>query len=111
MRRDTLVSLVLGTATSILLGAYAHGSEFSARLSGFAEVPLSILSNGKGRLELDLNKHAQTIDFKLTYSGLTTPATQAHIHFGKRHVVGGIMVFFCTNLGNGPAGTPGCPSN
>jgi hypothetical protein len=37
--------------------------------------------------------------------------TQAHIHFGKIHVPGGIMVFFCTNLGNGPAGTPLCPAS
>jgi len=37
--------------------------------------------------------------------------TQAHIHFGKRHVAGGIIVFLCTNLGNGPAGTPACPDS
>ena len=34
---------------------------------------------------------------------------QAHIHFGKEHVPGGIFAFLCTNLGNGPAGTPACP--
>lgn len=33
------------------------------------------------------------------------------IHFGKDHVAGGIMVFFCSNLGNGPAGTPLCPDD
>ena len=37
--------------------------------------------------------------------------TQAHIHFGKKHVPGGVMVFFCSNLGNGPAGTPACPAS
>jgi hypothetical protein len=37
--------------------------------------------------------------------------TQAHIHFGKEHVTGGIIVFLCTNMGNGPAGTPACPAN
>jgi hypothetical protein len=37
--------------------------------------------------------------------------TQAHIHFGKEHVAGGIIAFLCTNLGNGPAGTPACPAN
>lgn len=36
---------------------------------------------------------------------------QAHIHFGKVHVAGGIFAFLCTNLGNGPAGTPACPPN
>ena len=36
--------------------------------------------------------------------------TQSHIHFGKRHVAGGIMVFFCSNLPNPPAGTQPCPA-
>ena len=35
--------------------------------------------------------------------------TQAHLHFAKVHVAGGIYAFLCTNLGNGPAGTPACP--
>jgi hypothetical protein len=48
--------------------------------------------------------------FKLTFSGLSAPVLQAHIHFGKRHVPGNIIVFFCTNLNNGPAGTPACPA-
>jgi hypothetical protein len=34
---------------------------------------------------------------------------QAHIHFARRGVAGGIVVFLCSNLGNGPAGTPQCP--
>jgi hypothetical protein len=58
---------------------------------------------------LDLNRNARTITFKLTYSGLSAPVTQSHIHFGKRHVPGGVMVFFCTNNNNGPAGTQPCP--
>src|SRR5262249_38674895 len=33
-----------------------------------------------------------------------------HIHFGKIHVPGGIIVFLCSNLGNGPVGTPACPA-
>jgi hypothetical protein len=47
----------------------------------------------------------------LTYSGLSNPVTQSHTHFGKEHVAGGVMVFFCSNLGNGPVGTPACPSS
>ena len=36
--------------------------------------------------------------------------TQSHIHFGKARDSGGIFLFLCTNLGNGPAGTPACPN-
>ena len=35
---------------------------------------------------------------------------QAHIHFGAVGQAGGISVFLCTNLGNGPAGTQACPA-
>ena len=69
----------------------------------------AILSPGNGTLELSLDKNLQTISYKLTYSPLTSPVSQAHIHFGKRHVPGGIMVFFCTNSGNGPPTTPPTP--
>jgi len=48
--------------------------------------------------------------YQLTYADLSAALTQAHIHFGKRHVGGGIIVFLCTNLSNGPAGTPTCPA-
>jgi hypothetical protein len=35
----------------------------------------------------------------------------AHIHFGKVHVPGGVLVFFCSNLAGAPAGTHACPAN
>jgi hypothetical protein len=111
---------------------YAGAQEFVAHLSGFNEigeitglyqngdgVPYTgaILSAGTGTVKLDLDRDAGTITYTLTYSnvGTTSPltgtVTQAHIHFGKSHDSGGIIVFFCTNLGNGPAGvtTPTCP--
>ncbi|HYT06374.1 MAG TPA: CHRD domain-containing protein [Rugosimonospora sp.] len=96
--------------------------KFTAKIDGFQEVGAlnnetgAILTEGKGTLELTLNKNAQTLTYELTYS---FPATEtkgatnvrvSHIHFGKVHTPGGIMVFFCTNLGNGPGGTPPCPT-
>jgi hypothetical protein len=95
----------------------ARAQEYSAKYSGFQEVggvgageTGAILSTGQATLKLTLDKTAQTLTYTLTYSGLTN-VLQAHIHFGKEHVAGGIMVFFCTNLGNGPAGTPACPDD
>ena len=109
-------------APAILLAACftlpANAEEFSAKLTGFQEIgglgageTGAIFSPGKGTLQVDLNKNAHTLTYTLTYSGLVAPILQAHIHFGKIHVAGGIMVFLCTNLGNGPAGTPACPAN
>ncbi len=103
--------------------SYSYADDFSARLDGFEELGAlnnqtgAVLSDGTGRVSLKLHKNS--IDYRLTYSnvGMTPPltgtVTQAHIHFGKSRDSGGVMVFFCTNLGNGPTGltTPACPLN
>jgi hypothetical protein len=92
-------------------------NKFSATFSGFQEVGAlnaetgAVLSNGTGHLSLNVDRGNRVISFVLTFSGLSAPVTQSHIHFGKRHVPGGVIVFFCTNLNNGPAGTQLCPAN
>jgi hypothetical protein len=110
MRFKLLASATLMAAPFMLPGTDANATEFSAKLVGFEEVPAAIFSKGSGTLDLDLNRRARTITFKLTFSGLSAPVTQSHIHFGKRHVAGGVTVFFCSNLGNGPIGTAACPA-
>ena len=107
-----------GLTAIMLLGAHAEATEFSAQFSGFQEVggvgagqTGAIFSQGKGKLELDLNKNANTLAYKLTYSGLGSRVTQAHVHFGKVHVGGGIIAFFCSNLASPPPGTPACPQD
>ena len=104
-------------AAFMLLGAHAEAAEFSAHFSGFQEVggvgagqTGAIFSQGKGTLELDLNRNARTLAFKLTYSGLGSGATQAHVHFGRVHVGGGIIAFFCSNLAKPAARNPGLPA-
>jgi hypothetical protein len=123
MRQYKVIVTALCTGVLALWGSCSYAEEFSARLNGFQELGAlnaqtgAVLSNGTGTLQLDVDRNAQMIDYKLVYSdlGTTLPQTgtvsQAHIHFGKARDSGGVMVFFCTNLGNGPAGTPGCPAN
>jgi CHRD domain len=123
MRRDKLIKAVLLTTLIVFSASYAYAEEFVTRLNGFEELgglnaqTGAIRSNATGTLQLNLDKHAGTATFTLTYSNVGTTApltgtvTQAHIHFGKRRDSGGVMVFFCTNLGNGPGGTPACPAN
>ena len=115
MRHSSHAASILVAVTIGLLATAANAQEYHARLSGFNEVGAlnaetgAILTNGRGTLDLVLNRNASTATYTLTYSDLTSPVLQAHIHFGKVHVPGGIFVFLCTNVG-GPAGTPGCPS-
>jgi hypothetical protein len=118
MRRYRL-KIYLTVALATLSVGPALAQEYRARINGFNELGAlnaetgAILTTGIGTLTLDVHPNTQTADYSLTYSGLTPPAAQvlqAHLHFGKVHVPGGIYAFLCTNLGNGPAGTPACPN-
>ena len=108
------LQLVLAIGVMSLLGAVGvavatSGGDFREQLSGYEEIPtLSTPANGEFKLSID--RLSQTIDYELSYRGFETPVLQAHIHLGARAFNGGISLFLCTNLGNGPAGTPTCPT-
>ena len=141
-RRSMLAGAILAAAVTAMSAAGANAQQFTADLKGFNEigsipttvtVPTTpttvtttytgaVLTDGAGTANLVLNKMAATVTYTLTYSnvGLTPPQTgtvsQAHIHFGKTRDSGGILVFFCTNVGVPPTFTGGtkvqaCPAN
>jgi CHRD domain len=85
-------------------------SVLQVRLNGFDENPLALSTTGSGSFSMRVDTHAREITYELSYADLEAPITQAHIHFGSVSQVGGISVFLCTNLGNGPAGTQACPA-
>jgi hypothetical protein len=104
---------VLGAA-GIGTAAIAHDrSRLDARLSGYEEVP-TLSTQGVGTFEASINRGRDEIRYTLSYRGPFDAAaggtvTQAHIHLGARAVNGGVVAFLCSNLGNGPVGTPACP--
>lgn len=106
-----LTSLLILVGLVSAVAQAQEGRRFGARLVGYEEVPT--LSNAaEGTFNMVIDPTDTSFDFELTYSGISgTGATQAHIHFGQKGLIGGITVFFCTNLGNGPPGTPACPAS
>src|ERR1051325_5190159 len=67
-----------------------------------------------GSFRADIDDRSRVIDYTLSYSGLESAVQQAHIHFGQRHTVGGIVVWLCQTAGvPAPAAvagvTPMCP--
>jgi hypothetical protein len=112
-RRKLQLVLVLGLLT--LLGAVGvavaswGGSELRERLTGYEEIP-TLSTPGSGKFEARISRFSDRIDYRLSYEDLESAVTQAHIHFGARAFNGGISAFLCSNLGNGPAGTPTCPA-
>jgi hypothetical protein len=95
---------VLATATI----AAASGSRLTlrARMVGYNEVP-AVSTTGHATWTATVN--GDRVDWTLSYAGLEGDVTQSHIHIGQTSVNGGVSVFLCSNLGNGPAGTQACP--
>ena len=85
------------------------GDSIRERLTGYEEDPLVLSTTGNGTFKAHVNERQQTIDYRLRYAALEGAVQQAHIHFGGPRQSGGISVFLCTNLGNGPVGTQACP--
>ncbi len=113
MRRRSLVVAVVLVSGAFLVAslAVASGGKKNLKtddLNGYEE-NLDVSTVGTGSFTVTLEDAAQSMSYELSYSGLENDATQAHVHFGKPAVNGGISFFLCSNLGNGPAGTPACP--
>jgi len=113
MRKLAVVFLVGVVALSAAVGVQAVVSKGShdvkkVNLSSYNETP-AVNSTATGSFSATIDDNAQTISYTLTYDGLSSAVKQAHIHFGNPFSSQGIAVFLCTNLGNGPAGTPACP--
>jgi hypothetical protein len=106
--------LVVAAATAFVAGAaIAHSpnqrNSFRVALDGYQEVPAALSTTGSGALAVHVARDGDSLGYALRYRDLEGNVAQAHIHLGRPAVNGGIMVFLCTNLGNGPAGTPACP--
>jgi len=94
----------------VVAAAVAGGGSRDVRehLTGFEETPMTLSTTGVGEFRAKVRDNE--IRYKLSYSQLEGNVAQAHIHLGREATSGGISVFLCSNLGNGPAGTQACPA-
>ena len=108
------VSLVSVVAVVVLVLAVfagaggATGNKMTVKadtLTGYQETPGNY-SPGTGTFTATIDRGASppTITYTLTYSGLSTPATGAHIHFANRYDPGAIVAFLCGGI------KPPCPA-
>ena len=120
MYRAILIGMLVaaaGVTSPAMSSPDRDREEFRAIITGFNEVGAlnaetgAILTNGTGTLDLKLDLNSQTLTFTLKFENLSSAVTQSHIHFGKVHTPGGVLVFFCSNLASAPAGTQPCPAN
>jgi hypothetical protein len=77
MTKTLLATLLLGTA--VILAGAARAETLKATLDGKSEVPANT-SAATGTADVNYDAATKKITWKLTYSGLTGPATAAHFH-------------------------------
>jgi len=113
MRRVAISAVLTVTAifAVVMLSATSANEgtiKLHASLNGFQEVPPK-LTDGTGSFTATIN--AGTLTYTLTYSNLSSPVLQAHIHFGQKAVAGGIFIWLCQTATNpSPTSTtPMCP--
>jgi CHRD domain len=99
-----MLLFVMALSASALANGDGNHS-FEARLKGYEETP-AINSAGAGQFSASVNSSGTTITYRLSYSGLSSAAAMAHIHFGQRGVAGGVVAFLC-----GGGNKPACPAS
>ena len=77
MTKTMLATLAFGAAVALAGPAFAE--KMKATLDGKSEVPANT-SAGKGTAEIDYDPSSKKVSWKVTYSGLSGPATAAHFH-------------------------------
>ena len=107
-RKGLLASVVLFSVVGAAAAFTDAFKRIKETLTGYEEVP-AVSTEASGLFSGRIDKDGTSLDWTLSYSDLEGAVQQAHIHFGKKGTNGGITVFLCTNLGNGPAGTQACP--
>ena len=123
----TFVNAAIAIAVSSFVVASSNADDkknriehFGTRLSSYNEVHFvtttsagnvtsaalrgAISSGAKGSFNATLDKAANLIHYVLEFEALESDVRQAHIHFGQRHTVGGIVVWLCETTQN-PAPT------
>lgn len=106
-----VVVAVTATGSAATTGDVDTRGDSSVReqLTGYEETPLAVSTAAAGQFRAQINEETQEIAWRLNYADLEGDVTQAHVHFGSPSQTGGISVFLCTNLDNGPEGTQPCP--
>jgi hypothetical protein len=70
---------------------------YSVHMTGYEETALTLNTTGSGDFKAIVSADGTSIQYMLMYRDLSSPATQAHIHFGRPAITGGIVLWLCAN--------------
>ena len=86
MKRLVFASLVAGALLIVVAATAAvthdnNGKSGKASLDSFQEAPLTLATTGRGSFRIRVRSDG--LHYKLSYSGVESNVTQAHIHLGR----------------------------
>ena len=101
MKRLRLWVLVMAGLSLTAAGSSQGDDErrLRADLTGLEEVPVvNTVASGKFRARISADE--QSIEYRLSYSGLQGTVSQAHIHIAQPSVNGSIVIWLCQTATN-----------
>jgi hypothetical protein len=101
--------LAFAVAASLAVAALAFGARASsvgvtAKLNAKQEVPAQVVKNTTAHGKFTGTLVGRKLAWKLTFSGLTGPATAAHIHLGAMGKAGNVAIPLCAPCKSGVHG-------
>jgi CHRD domain len=98
--KTMLATLALGVTVAFAGSAFAE--KMTVKLDGKSEVPPNT-SAGTGTADIDFDAASKKLSWKVTYSGLTGPATAAHFHGPAEAGKNAGVAVPIPNIGTSPA--------
>jgi CHRD domain len=90
MMKPTAILVALVAGLAMASAAYAQELKFEAELSGAAERPTPVVTDGVGEAKFESDE--ASVAFELKWDDLTSPAFAAHIHCGGPEASGPVGV-------------------
>jgi CHRD domain len=107
MRRFTVVFIVV--VTGLVFAAFSFGAAkkavWTAALSSGQEVPKQVVRDTAAHGFFKGTLSGGKLKWRLTFAKLTGPATQAHIHVGRKGKSGNVVISLCAPCRSGVTGT------
>jgi NADH:ubiquinone oxidoreductase subunit F (NADH-binding) len=107
--KKLVAGITLAVAASLAVSALAFGARANtisveAKLTAKQEVPAQAVKDTKAKGLFTGTLAGSKLTWKLTFSGLTGPATAAHIHLGAMGKAGNVAVALCAPCRSGVHG-------
>jgi hypothetical protein len=107
--KKLVAGIAVAVAASLAVVALAFGASrttvsVGAKLNAKQEVPAQVVRDTKAKGLFTGKLVGRKLTWKLTFSGLTGPATAAHIHMGAVGKAGNVVIALCTPCKSGVHG-------